>query len=131
VADLPQQSRIPRKPSPHVQGVASLGLITSDRMSADARPVPIEFLVGTGLLGAIAELEQRRINKRVRAGLARAKAQGKRLGRQPYAIAPERFDAVAVLSLRDPAASLGVSRSVVHWWRLSRKPVERGTHGAR
>jgi hypothetical protein len=128
VADLPQQSRIPRKPSPHVQGVASLGLITSDRMSAD---VPIEFLVGTGLLGAIAELEQRRIVKRVRAGLARAKAQGKRLGRQPYAIAPERFDAVAVLSLRDPAASLGVSRSVVHWWRLSRKPVERGIHGVR
>jgi putative DNA-invertase from lambdoid prophage Rac len=97
-------------------------------MSAD---VPIEFLVGTGLLGAIAELEQRRIVKRVRAGLARAKAQGKRLGRQPYAIAPERFDAVAVLSLRDRAASLGVSRSVVHRWRLSRKPVERGTHGAR
>src|SRR5439155_20884413 len=38
------------------------------------------------ILGAIAEFEKGRIVERVRAGLTRARAQGKRLGRQPYAI---------------------------------------------
>jgi DNA invertase Pin-like site-specific DNA recombinase len=75
------------------------------------------------ILGAIAEFERGRIVERVRAGLARAKAQGKRLGRQPYDIAPARFEAVAHLSLRDAATSLGVSRSVVHRYRVSQKPL--------
>lgn len=35
------------------------------------------------VLGAIAQFERERIAERVRAGLARAKAQGKRLGRPP------------------------------------------------
>jgi DNA invertase Pin-like site-specific DNA recombinase len=78
------------------------------------------------ILGAIAEFERGRIVERVRAGLARAKAQGKRLGRQPFDIASERFDAVAHLSLRDAATALGVSRSVVHRFRLSRKPLQNG-----
>lgn len=78
------------------------------------------------ILGAIAEFERGRIVERVRAGLARAKAQGKRLGRQPYAIADAQFEAVAASSLRDAAKALGVSRSVVHRWRLSRKPLETG-----
>ena len=78
------------------------------------------------ILGAIAEFERGRIVERVRAGLARAKAQGKRLGRQPYAIADAQFEAVADRSLRDAALALGVSRSVVHRWRLSRKPLESG-----
>ena len=78
------------------------------------------------ILGAIAEFERGRIVERVRAGLARAKAQGTRLGRQPYAIADAQFEAVADRSLRDAAQALGVSRSVVHRWRLSRKPSESG-----
>jgi DNA invertase Pin-like site-specific DNA recombinase len=78
------------------------------------------------ILGAIAEFERGRIVERVRAGLARARAQGKRLGRQPYAITADRFEAVAHLSLRDAAQVLGVSRSVVHRFRLSRKPLESG-----
>ena len=56
------------------------------------------------ILGAIAEFERGRIVERVRAGLARARAQGKRLGRQPYAIADAQFEAVADQSLRDAAA---------------------------
>jgi DNA invertase Pin-like site-specific DNA recombinase len=75
------------------------------------------------ILGAIAEFERGRIVERVRAGLARAKPQGRRLGRQPYAIADAQFEAVADRSLRDAAQALGVSRSVVHRWRLSRKPL--------
>jgi hypothetical protein len=46
------------------------------------------------------------------------------LGRQPYAITDDRFEAVAHLSLREAAVALAVSRSVVHRWRLSRKPLE-------
>jgi DNA invertase Pin-like site-specific DNA recombinase len=76
------------------------------------------------ILGAIAEFERGRIVERVRAGLARAKAHGKRLGRQPYAITDAQFERVADSSLRDAAKALGVSRSVVHRWRLSRKPLE-------
>jgi hypothetical protein len=34
------------------------------------------------------------------------------------------FEAVADSSLRDAAQALGVSRSVVPRWRLSRKPLE-------
>jgi DNA invertase Pin-like site-specific DNA recombinase len=76
------------------------------------------------ILGAIAEFERGRIVERVRAGLARAKAQGTRLGRRPYAITPEQFASVDRFSLRDAATTLGVSRSVVHRWRLSRKPLQ-------
>jgi DNA invertase Pin-like site-specific DNA recombinase len=82
------------------------------------------------ILGAIAEFERGRIVERVRAGLARAKAQGKRLGRQPYAITDAQFEAVADRSLRDAALVLNVSRSVVHRWRLSRKPLGSGRETA-
>jgi DNA invertase Pin-like site-specific DNA recombinase len=74
------------------------------------------------VLAALGEFERARIVERVRAGLARARREGKRLGRQPYAIPAERFEAVADLSVRDAAKALGVSRSVVHRWRLSRRP---------
>jgi DNA invertase Pin-like site-specific DNA recombinase len=82
------------------------------------------------ILGAIAEFERGRIVERVRAGLARARAEGKRLGRQPYDIANARFEAVSHLSLRDAARTIGVSRSVVHRWRLSRKPLESSADSA-
>jgi len=78
------------------------------------------------ILGAIAEFERARIAERVKAGLARARAQGKRLGRTPYAISDQQFEQVAGLSVRDAAQALGVSRSVVHRWRLSRKPAGTG-----
>jgi DNA invertase Pin-like site-specific DNA recombinase len=76
------------------------------------------------ILGAIAEFERARIAERVKAGLQRARAQGKRLGRRPYPITDERFESVSYLSLRDAAKTLSVSRSVVHRWRLSRNRVE-------
>jgi DNA invertase Pin-like site-specific DNA recombinase len=75
------------------------------------------------VLAAIAAFERDRIVERVRTRLARAKAEGKRLGPQPYVIADERFEAVAELSLREAAKALGVGRSVVHRWRLSRRLV--------
>lgn len=75
------------------------------------------------VLAAIAEFERGRIVERVRAGLARAKASGTRLGRQPYEIADCQFESLSELSVRDAARSLGVSRSVVHRWRVSRRPL--------
>ena len=74
------------------------------------------------ILGAIAEFERGRIVERVRAGLARAKAQGIRLGRKPFSIPDERFEEVAHLSMRGAAKALGVSKGVVQRWRLGRRP---------
>ena len=65
------------------------------------------------LLGAIAEFERDRIRERVYAGLQRARAQGKRLGRprrQPAAIA------VPGGSVRAAAAMWGVSKSTAARW---------------
>ncbi len=75
------------------------------------------------VLAAIAEFERGRLRERVLAGLQRARLQGKRLGRQPYAIPDDRFASLASLSLREAAKALGVSRSVVHRWRLAH-PVQ-------
>ena len=60
------------------------------------------------VLGAIAEFERARIAERVRAGLARARAQGKRLGRprtRPLPLGTPR------VSVREAAKLWGVSKS--------------------
>jgi DNA invertase Pin-like site-specific DNA recombinase len=69
------------------------------------------------ILGAIAEFERERIRERVLAGLQRAKAQGKRLGRPKAVIPLEGLDRVASLPLAVAAVRLGVSRSTVKRWR--------------
>jgi len=69
------------------------------------------------ILAALAEFEKARIRERVIAGLARAKACGVRLGRLPCQIPDHQFAALDGQSLREAAAALGVSRSVVHRWR--------------
>lgn len=75
------------------------------------------------ILGAIAEFERARIAERVRLGVARAKAQGRRLGR-PERKVPEAVVApVRGLSIREAAKRLGVSRATAHRWlsKASRK----------
>ena len=74
-----------------------------------------------GVLGSIAEFERARIQERVRAGLARVRAQGRRLGRKPCSVSDERFAAVANLSTRQAAQRLGVSHTVVARWRAVNK----------
>src|SRR5262245_7504071 len=64
-------------------------------------------------LAALAEFERARIQERVRAGLARAKAQGVRLGRPPRRVDPERLASVAGLPVREAARRLGVPRSTL------------------
>jgi len=75
------------------------------------------------VLGAIAEFERARIQERVRAGLARAKAQGKRLGRPRADVIPDRLQAVAALSIRDAATSLGVSTATLKRLRRGSKTL--------
>jgi DNA invertase Pin-like site-specific DNA recombinase len=77
------------------------------------------------ILAAIAEFERARIAERVRAGLARARAQGQRLGRRPHRISDEDLSRVADLSTRRAAKALGLPASVLHRARLAhiRKPA--------
>jgi len=75
------------------------------------------------ILGAIAEFERGRIVERVRAGLARARAQGQRLGRPRRRIDPEALARVAGLPEREAARRLGIPRSTLQRW-LAQKPAE-------
>ncbi len=72
------------------------------------------------VLGAIAEFERARIAERVRAGLARAKKQGRRLGRPQRPVPEAVLAPVRGLSVREAARRLGVSPATAHRW-LSQK----------
>jgi DNA invertase Pin-like site-specific DNA recombinase len=74
------------------------------------------------ILGAIAEFERARIQERVKAGLTRAKAQGRRLGRPRRRVTDAEIAAVSHLPLRQAASQLGVSKSFLQSWRVSRIP---------
>jgi putative DNA-invertase from lambdoid prophage Rac len=71
------------------------------------------------ILAALAEFERERIRERVLAGLQRAKAAGRRLGRPRAEVPTDRILSVQGLSLDDAASALGVSRSTVKRWRRS------------
>ena len=75
------------------------------------------------ILAAIAEFERARIAERVRAGLARARANGRRLGQKPHTLTADDLTKTDHLSVRQAAAVLGIPRSVLHRARLSRRPV--------
>jgi DNA invertase Pin-like site-specific DNA recombinase len=78
------------------------------------------------LLAMIAEFERSRLQERVRAGLDRARAQGRRLGRPPVAIDPEALQAVSGLTVRDAAARLGVSTATLKRLRRGSKTPSNG-----
>jgi DNA invertase Pin-like site-specific DNA recombinase len=75
------------------------------------------------IIAAIAELERSLIAERVRAGLRRARAEGKRLGRPPVAVDPGRLESTIRrnLPVREAARELRVSPSTYH--RLVRARV--------
>jgi DNA invertase Pin-like site-specific DNA recombinase len=68
-----------------------------------------------GILAAIAQQERVRLSERVHAGLSRARAQGKTIGRPKAAVRPARVLALRAkgLSLRAIAAETGVSKMTV------------------
>lgn len=76
------------------------------------------------VLGAIAEFERARIAERVKAGIARARAQGRRLGRPRSFIPSETLVGVQGMSVRAAASKLGVSPATAHRW-LSQKSLSK------
>lgn len=83
------------------------------------------------ILAALAEFERSRIQERVRAGLARVRAQGRRLGRPIQPIPLARLQAVNGLSVRAAANQLQVSRSTLQRWRAIARRQSRETSPAR
>ena len=61
------------------------------------------------ILSALSEFERARLVERTRAGLARARREGTRLGRRPVRLTEAQVTAVAALPVRDAALQLGVS----------------------
>jgi DNA invertase Pin-like site-specific DNA recombinase len=78
------------------------------------------------ILGAIAEFERERIRERVLAGLRRARAQGKRLGRPQGQVPTERLRSVAGLPGAVAARRLEISLSTLKRWRreVQKSPAE-------
>jgi DNA invertase Pin-like site-specific DNA recombinase len=87
----------------HALGVAFVSLAEGIDATTPAGKLQLH------ILGAIAEFERGRIQERVRAGLARARAQGKRLGRPRRAPLPPSLP--AGLTVRAAAVAWGVSKS--------------------
>ena len=75
------------------------------------------------ILAAIAEFERGRIQERVLAGLARARAKGTRLGRPKVAVPTERLSKVSHLSLTAAAGALDVSLATIKRWRRAQKSL--------
>ena len=75
------------------------------------------------VLAAIAEFERARIAERVRLGMHRAKAEGRHIGRRRRGVSDDEIAAVSHLSVRQAAALLGVSKSFLHGWRVSRRVI--------
>ena len=66
------------------------------------------------ILAALAQFERERIAERVRAGLARVRREGRRLGRPPVQMSRDAVESVRGLPVREAARRLGVSRSTAH-----------------
>lgn len=84
------------------------------------------------ILAALASFERERLRERVLAGLARARAQGKRLGRRPREITKEQLSGVSHLTVREAGRALGVSHTLISRRRaLERNPLPNGmsAHG--
>ena len=77
------------------------------------------------VLGAVAELERSLIVERIRAGLRNARVKGKKLGRPSIAVDAARIAQLRVqgLTVRQIAAELGHSRSLVHKTLANRVPI--------
>ena len=87
----------------HVLGIALVSLAEGIDATTPAGKLQMH------ILAAIAEFERARIAERVRAGLARARAQGRRLGR-PWALPPP-TSLPPDLTVRQAARLWGVSKS--------------------
>ncbi len=67
----------------------------------------------TAVIAALAEFERSRLRERTLAGLARARAEGKRLGRPPVRLGADDLRKVAELPVRTAARALGVAQGTL------------------
>ena len=75
------------------------------------------------ILAALSEFERARLQERVKAGLARAKAQGQRLGRpRRTALSEDRLAPLRGIPVRQAAKCLGVSPATAHRWLSQKTP---------
>jgi DNA invertase Pin-like site-specific DNA recombinase len=107
----------------HQLGIAFVSLREGLDLSTAAEKLQLH------ILAALASFERERLRERVLSGLSPARAEGKRLGRQPRVLTDGQLAGVHHLSVREAAKVLGVSYSVVSRRRaLLRKPgAARGT----
>src|SRR5881296_1794708 len=79
------------------------------------------------IIAAIAQLERSLIAERVRAGLRRARAEGKRLGRPPLQVDFGRLENLIrrKLSVRSAAKELGISPSSYLRWSVPATPTQK------
>ncbi len=94
----------------HVLGIAFVSLAEGIDATTPAGKLQMH------ILAAIAEFERARIAERVAAGLARARMQGRKLGRPERVVSEAVLAPVRGLSVREAAKQLGVSRSTAHRW---------------
>jgi DNA invertase Pin-like site-specific DNA recombinase len=69
------------------------------------------------ILAALSQFERERLRERTLAGLERARAEGKRLGRPSEAVPFGKLESVKGISVREGANRLGVARSTLQRWR--------------
>jgi DNA invertase Pin-like site-specific DNA recombinase len=69
------------------------------------------------ILAALSQFERERLRERTVAGLERARAQGKRLGRPSEPVPVGKLESVKGISVREGARRLGVARSTLQRWR--------------
>jgi hypothetical protein len=69
------------------------------------------------ILAGLSQFERERLKERTIAGLVRARAQGKRLGRPSEPVPVGKLEAVKGISVREGAKRLGVARSTLQRWR--------------
>jgi DNA invertase Pin-like site-specific DNA recombinase len=99
----------------HLQRLNSYGVEWFSFREEYLRSVGVFKEAVLAILAAIAKQERVRLSERVQAGLSRARAQGKVLGRPKAAVRPERVLRLRErgLSIRDIAAETGVSAMTV------------------
>ena len=76
------------------------------------------------VLAALAQFERERIAERVKAGLERARSQGKTLGRPRKSVPEATIAAVRGLSVREAAKRLGVSPATAYRWMFQKTSAD-------
>src|SRR4051812_10166279 len=87
----------------HERGVAFVSLKEGLDLSTAAGRLQLH------ILSALSQFERDRLVERTKAGLARARRQGTRLGRRPVRVTAAQLAQVGGLAVRDAARQLGVS----------------------